>query len=148
MLKSTFIWRELYNFSPVSVQRCACIWMFTGARTQIRAVAIEAMTQELRKSDDLKADPVAFEVTANEVADEILAELDDIHQQSRRIVFTSLLASGLVLTLQPWLALNFFSLPLLAAGAMLLGLEFSPRTGSGLAGLAKRFKDDFTYKKP
>ena len=147
MRKSTFIWRELYNYSPVSVQRCACIWMFTGAREQIRTVAIEAMTRELNKSDELKADPAALDNTANQVADEILSELDDTHQQSRRIVFTSLLASGLVLTLQPWLALNFFSLPLLAAGAMLLGLEFSPRTGSGLAGLAKRFKDDFTYKK-
>ena len=147
MRKSTFIWRELYNFSPVSVQRCACIWMFTGARTQIRAVAIEAMMQELNKSDEFKKDPVALDNTANQIADEILSELDDTHQHSRRIVFTSLLASGLVLTLQPWLALNFFSLPLLAAGAMLLGLEFSPRTGSGLAGLAKRFKDDFTYKK-
>ena len=130
-----------------TVQRCACIWMFTGARTQIRAVALAAMTLELGKSPDLKADPVALEATVNEAAEEILSELDDAHQHSRRIVFTSLLASGLVLTLQPWLSLNFFSLPLLAAGAMLLGLEFSPRTGSGMAGLAKRFKDDFTYKK-
>ena len=62
-------------------------------------------------------------------------------------MLTVLLLSGLLLTLQPWLALNFFSLPLLMAGVMLLGLEFSPRNGQGFMGMATRFKDEFFSKK-
>jgi hypothetical protein len=147
MLKSTFFWRELYRISPVAVERSACVWMLNGARNQIQLelkAKIEAAIADAANGDAsqvLEAEIIPVNV------EEIMAHLDATHQHERRIVLSVLLISGLVLTIQPWLALNFFSLPLMLAGGMLLGLEFSPRTGLGIIGMVKRFKANSDIRK-
>ena len=148
MLKSTFFWRELYRISPFAVERSACVWMLNGARNQIQlelSAKIEAEIAEATNDDELRA--LEAQIIPEKVQ-EIMAYLDTLHQHERRIVLSVLLISGLLLTVQPWLALNFFSLPLMLAGAMLLGLEFSPRTGIGIIGMVKRFKENSKIRKP
>ena len=174
MRKSTFFWSEFYRLAPVAVERCACVWMLNGARAQmrmslekqVRAEMEQAQTigkeqtgqdgqgsqegqevQEGKKDHDGQQDQEAQDALVEQGVAEIMAYLDGLHQQERLVVLSVLLSSGLLLTLQPWLSLNFFSLPLLLAGAMLLGLEFSPRTGEGIAGMARRFKQGFGSEK-
>ena len=122
--------------------------MLNGARNQIEfdltakteaEIAAATSDEELRA---LEAESIPEKVK------EIIAYLDKLHQRERRIVLSVLLISGLVLTVQPWLALNFFSLPLMLAGGMLLGLEFSPRTGIGIIGMVKRFKKNSEIREP
>ena len=144
MRKSTFFWRELYRMVPETVERCACVWMLNGARAQMRHVFTEKMELEMQQAGServvLGDDEEPLDVTIAKGVEDIMAHLDTTHQDERRVVLGVLLASGFLLTAQPWLSLNFFSLPLLVAGVMLLGLEFSPRTGAGIVGMAKRFK--------
>ena len=147
MLKLTFFWRELYRISPVAVERSACVWMLNGARNQIQ------LELSARVADEIAAATIDEELRALESQNipekvhEIMAYLDTLHQHERRIVLSVLLISGFLLTIQPWLALNFFSLPLMLAGGMLLGLEFSPRTGIGIIGMVKRFKKNSEIRK-
>lgn len=138
MRKSTFFWRELFHISPLAVERCACVWMINGAREQIK----NDLGTKFEAGCYISApgiDTPEFLGAAGPV-EMIMAQLDVKHQHERRLVLMTLLVSGLGLTIQPWLSLNFFSLPLILAGAMLLGLEFSPRNGLGIIGTVKRFK--------
>ena len=132
MRKSTFFWRELYRMAPETVERCAGVWMLNGARAQIRQVFTEKMELEMRQTASQGGIPVdvagddeePLEVTIAKGVDDIMAHLDATRQEERRIVLCVLLA-----------------------GAMLLGLEFSPRTGVGFVGMAKRFKQGFKSDK-
>lgn len=147
MLKSTFFWRELYRISPVAVERSACVWMLNGARNQIDfdlTAKIDSEIADATNDDTLRALEAK---NIPEKVQEIMAFLDTLHQRERRIVLSVLLIYGLVLTVQPWLALNLLSLPLMFAGGMLLGLEFSPRTGIGIIAMVKRFKANSEIRK-
>ena len=114
------------------------------ARAQLRQVFTEKMELEMRQASveggTLGDGEEPLEVMIAKGVEDIMAHLDETHQDERRIVLGVLMASGFLLTAQPWLSLNFFSLPLLLAGVMLLGLEFSPRTGAGIVGMARRFR--------
>lgn len=152
MRKLTFFWREVYRFSPLSVERCASVWMLNGARSQMIIVYSKAYEAEKAVTEggeglmvvgDVDAYAVAYDSDKPAVADvdARMQTLDKLYQYDRRTLIWVMLITGVLMTAQPILPLNFFSLPLTLYGVMLLGLELSPKTGAKLTGLMQRLRD-------
>lgn len=137
MLKSLWFWTELYRLSPKSVERCACVWQFNGARNALRRTLAE---QHERLAQSMPEPAPADPALADE--DEPMRQLDATYRVSRRRTWLALLTTGAFLTFQPWLDIGWFAMVVLIAGLMLCALEFSPKTGEGFVALVMRLRKD------
>ena len=138
MLKNKLLfWTELYRLSPKSVERCACVWQFNGARRALRRILAEQNEQLIESMPELPAADAAAGLID---ADELMRQLDVKYRASRRRTWVALVVAGAILTFQPWLSIGWFAMVILTAGLMLCALEFSPKTGEGFVALVLRLR--------
>ena len=132
-------WTELYRLSPKSVERCACVWQFNGARRALRRALAEHNERLLESMPELPAADAAAGLVD---ADELMRQLDAKYRVPRRRTWVSLVTAGAILTFQPWLPIGWFPSVILIAGLMLCALEFSPKTGDGFVALVLRLRKE------
>ena len=132
-------WTELYRLSPASVERCACVWQFNGARRALRRILAEQNERLIESMPEL---PAADAASGLMDADELMRQLDVKYRDSRRRTWVALVIVGAILTFQPWLALGWFAMVILIGGLMLCALEYSPKTGEGFVALVLRMRKE------
>jgi len=104
-----------------------------GARKALTEIYLEAF-QKMEEGGMIQDDLVLIH------PDLMLAQLDAQYKIQRRWAWGSLLAVGLVLTIQPWFDIRWFASVILIAGVMLCVLEFVPSSGEGFVAMALRYR--------
>ncbi len=130
-------WTELYRLSLASVERCACVWQFNGARRALRRILAEQNERLIESMPELPpADTALID------REELMHQLDAKYRDSRRRTWVTLVIAGAILTFQPWLSIGWFAMVILVAGLMLCALEFWPKTREGFVALVLRMRKE------
>ena len=133
MLNFNWLWTELYRLNRLPVERCAGVLQIKGARKALRSIYQEAF-------DSLQETGAPPEALARIEPDRLLAQNDDLYKTARRVAWSTLLAVGTALTVQPWFEFRWFGMVIMMAGLMLCVLEFSPNSGVGFVAMVLRYR--------